>query len=77
MLTDVILSVIYQPSPPDTKTASALAEYLEDYASPETREKGYRMIEEELKKIPAEKVRTIAEENIKEIRNSNRRDFRF
>jgi len=54
-----------------------LAEYLEDYASPETREKGYRMIEEELKKIPAEKVRTIAEENIKEIRNSNRRDFRF
>ena len=54
-----------------------LAEYLEDYASPETKEKGYRMIEEELKKIPAEKVRTIAEENIKEIRNSNRRDFRF
>ena len=54
-----------------------LAEYLEDYASPETREKGYRIIEEELKKIPAEKVRTIAEENIKEIRNSNRRDFRF
>lgn len=54
-----------------------LAEYLEDYASPETREKGYSMIEEELKKIPAEKVRTIAEENIKEIRNSNRRDFRF
>ena len=54
-----------------------LAEYLEDYASPETKEKGYRMIEEELKKIPAEKVRSIAEENIKEIRNSNRRDFRF
>jgi len=54
-----------------------LAEYLEDYASPETKEKGYRMIEEELKKIPAEKVRNIAEENIKEIRNSNRRDFRF
>ncbi len=54
-----------------------LAEYLEDYASPETKEKGYKMIEEELKKIPSEKVRTVAEENISAIRSSNRRDFRF
>lgn len=54
-----------------------LSEYLEDYASPETKEVGYKMIEEELKRIPKEKVRQIAEENIKAIRSSNRRDFRF
>ncbi len=54
-----------------------LAEYLEDYAGPETKELGYRMIEEELKRIPKEKVRGIAEQNIREIRASNRRDFRF
>ena len=34
-------------------------------------------IEEELKKIPKEKVRAIAEENIEAIQNSDRRDFRF
>ncbi|MCR4589668.1 MAG: [FeFe] hydrogenase H-cluster radical SAM maturase HydG [Lachnospiraceae bacterium] len=54
-----------------------LAEYLEDYASPETKKRGYAMIERELQKIPNEKVRTIATDNIAEIRNSNRRDFRF
>ncbi len=54
-----------------------LAEYLEDYAGPETKELGYRMIEEELKRIPKEMVRGIAEQNIREIRASNRRDFRF
>ena len=54
-----------------------LSEYLEDYASPETKEIGCRMIDEELKKIPKERVRLIAEENVKEIRSMNRRDFRF
>ena len=54
-----------------------LAEYLEDYASPETKEKGYAMIERELERIPKEKVRAIAEQNIADIRSSNRRDFRF
>ena len=54
-----------------------LAEYLVDYASPETREIGWDMIKEELEKIPKEKVRQIAEDNIKAIRESNRRDFRF
>ena len=29
-----------------------LSEFLEDYASPETKEVGYKMIEEELKNIP-------------------------
>ena len=54
-----------------------LAEYLEDYASPETKATGYKMIAEELEKIPNEKVRGIARENIEAIRSSNRRDFRF
>ena len=54
-----------------------LSEYLEDYASDKTKEVGYRMIEEELKRIPKEQVRKIAEQNIADIRNSNRRDFRF
>ena len=52
-------------------------EYLEDYASPETKAVGYRMVEEELKKIPSDKVRRIATEHIEDIKNSNRRDFRF
>jgi 2-iminoacetate synthase len=54
-----------------------LSEYLEDYASPETKKIGYEMIARELGRIPKEKVRNIAEQNIKDIRNSNRRDFRF
>jgi len=54
-----------------------LSEYLEDYASPATKEAGYKMIEEELTKIPNEKVLGIAQQNIEDIRNSNRRDFRF
>ncbi len=54
-----------------------LSEYLEDYALPRTKELGYQMVEEELKRIPTQKVRQIAEENIGQIRASNRRDFRF
>ena len=54
-----------------------LAEYLVDYASEETREIGWRMIEQELKKIPNEKARRIAEENVEAIKHSDRRDFRF
>ena len=54
-----------------------LSEYLEDYASPETKRKGYEMIENELKKIPKERVRETAKSNIDAIRASNRRDFRF
>lgn len=54
-----------------------LAEYLEDYASADTKAKGYKMIERELKKISKEKVREAAEKNIEDIRLSNRRDFRF
>jgi 2-iminoacetate synthase len=54
-----------------------LSEYLEDYASEQTKEVGYRMVENELQRVPKEKVRNIAKQNIDDIRNSNRRDFRF
>ena len=54
-----------------------LAEYLEDYASPETKATGYKMIEEELKRIPKDKIRELAKEHIEDIRSSNKRDFRF
>ncbi len=54
-----------------------LSEYLEDYASPETKKRGYEMVERELDRIPNEKAREIARQNIEDIRNSNRRDFRF
>ena len=54
-----------------------LTEYLVDYASEETKKVGYETIAKELQRIPKEKVRAIAESNIEDIKNSNRRDFRF
>ncbi len=53
-----------------------LKEYLEDYASPDTRAKGEAVIAEELKRIPNEKVRRIAAEHLTELHNG-KRDFRF
>ena len=54
-----------------------LTEFLTDYASEETKKVGFEMIERELARIPKDKVRMIARENIEAIRSSNRRDFRF
>ena len=54
-----------------------LTEYLVDYASDETKQVGFDLIARELEKIPKEKVRAIARENIEAIKASNRRDFRF
>ncbi len=54
-----------------------LSEYLEDYASPETKEIGYQVVERELGNIPRQRTREICQENIQAIRSSNRRDFRF
>ena len=54
-----------------------LTEYLEDYASPETKKIGYEMIERELERIPRENVREIARENIEAMKHDNKRDFRF
>lgn len=54
-----------------------LTEYLVDYASDRTKKIGFELIEKELAKIPKEKVRAIATDNIERIKASNRRDFRF
>ena len=53
-----------------------LQEYLEDYASPDTKAKGEKVIAEELARIPNEKVRAIATERIAKIK-AGERDFRF
>ena len=53
-----------------------LKEYLEDYASEDTKVKGLKMIEQELTKIPNDKVRKIAMEHLAEI-SDGKRDFRF
>ncbi len=54
-----------------------LTEYLVDYASENTKRIGFELIERELNKIPKDKVRDIARQNIEDIKASNRRDFRF
>lgn len=53
-----------------------LKEYLEDYASEDTRKIGEALIEQELKKIPNPKVQKIAYEHIHDIAGG-KRDFRF
>ncbi len=54
-----------------------LTEYLTDYASEETKATGFELIEKELERIPKDKVKEIAKQNVEDIKNSNRRDFRF
>ncbi|MCR4615981.1 MAG: [FeFe] hydrogenase H-cluster radical SAM maturase HydG [Clostridiales bacterium] len=54
-----------------------LTEYLVDYASDDTRKVGFELIDKELDNIKNDKVRDIARQNIEDIKNSNRRDFRF
>lgn len=54
-----------------------LSEYLVDYASEQTRKKGFELIEKELQKVPNPKARQIAIDNVEAIKSSNRRDFRF
>jgi len=53
-----------------------LKEYLEDYASIDTKKKGESVIENEISHIQNEKVRTIAMEHLNEIKEG-KRDFRF
>ena len=53
-----------------------LKEYLEDYASPETKEIGMKLIEKELNNIPNPKVKKTATEYIHNIAEG-KRDFRF
>lgn len=53
-----------------------LKEYLEDYASPDTKKIGEALIQKELGNIPKEKVREITVHHLQEIEKGNR-DFRF
>lgn len=53
-----------------------LKEYLEDYASPETKKIGEAMIAEEIEKVPNQKAKEIAKKNLLDIANGSR-DFRF
>ncbi|HEX3076614.1 MAG TPA: [FeFe] hydrogenase H-cluster radical SAM maturase HydG [Lachnospiraceae bacterium] len=53
-----------------------LKEYLEDYASEDTKRIGEELIAKELIKIPNEKVKGIATQNLIDIGNG-KRDFRF
>ncbi len=53
-----------------------LKEYLEDYASPDTKQKGEAMIAREIPNIPNEKIRSIAMEHLQELKEG-KRDFRF
>ena len=53
-----------------------LKEFLEDYASPETKEIGEKLIQKEIENIGKEKVKEIVRERLTKIENGNR-DFRF
>ena len=53
-----------------------LKEFLEDYATEETKSVGEKLIEKEINNVPNEKVRGILKNNLKEI-EQGKRDFRF
>ncbi len=53
-----------------------LKEYLEDYASPETKAVGEKLILKELENIPKESVRNITKQHLLDIHEGSR-DFRF
>ena len=53
-----------------------LAEYLEDYASPEVKAAGRQMIERLAQEIPSDKIREITHRRLQEI-VEGKRDFRF
>ena len=53
-----------------------LQEYLEDYASPETKAIGEKLIGKNIGTIPNDKVREIVEKNLENIKDG-KRDFRF
>ena len=53
-----------------------LMEYLQDYASPQTKEKGLAAIRKEMENISSDMVRELTARHLEEIRNG-RRDFQF
>ena len=53
-----------------------LKEYLEDYASPDTKQLGEALIQKEIPHIPNEKVRALVQKHMVELHNGMR-DFRI
>jgi 2-iminoacetate synthase len=53
-----------------------LKEYLEDYASPETKKIGEALIGKEMKTIPNQKIQNIVTDRLEKIQ-AGQRDFRF
>jgi 2-iminoacetate synthase len=53
-----------------------LAEYLVDYASPQTHDAGFRLIEQELAKLPDNR-RQILLDRLHRIQETNERDMYF
>ena len=53
-----------------------LKEYLEDYASSQTKERGDKVIKQQIVLIPNKKVRSLAAHHLAEISEGSR-DFRF
>ncbi len=49
-----------------------LAEYLEDYATPETREQGYKLIDQKIKELALTQNTENLQEKIKQVRNGKR-----
>ncbi len=54
---------------------TTLAEYLTDYASPETQAAGFGLIDRELERIENEKTRNQVRERVEKIRTSDERDL--
>ena len=54
-----------------------LAEYLADYATPDTYDKGIAMIKRELELVSDPKVKKLAGEHVEDILAGRARDFRF
>lgn len=53
-----------------------LKEYLEDYASPETKAIGEKLIEREVQTLENQKIKETVEEDLVKIHNGER-DFKF
>ena len=56
---------------------ATLEEYLVDYASPETRAAGERLVAEEVAKLEDEKTKRVLVERIEKIRTTQERDMCF
>jgi len=56
---------------------TTLTEYLVDYASPETRQVGLKLIEQELAKLPKDAIKTQLADRLRRIQTTDERDLYF